>query len=195
MKILKYSLIVFGCIAIGIIGIFAGYNIFKPDKIYVDELELVEDSQEPAVLEASLTTTPSASFEKIMSTTNIVYEYYYTEDGKTERTEEEPPYFLLNLTEKALADKLSDWEILSFSTDEVVLRKNVSAKSDQHYIVSDLDGYVAVFYETPINGTRLKEMTNTPIIALSQVEQNRLKEGIYISGKEELIKILEDYGS
>lgn len=133
--------------------------------------------------------------EKITPSTKMVYEYYYVGDGKIETTEEIPPYFLLDMTEEDMKDTFIDWDILAFDSKEVVMRKNIQGKSDQYYIVGVHEGYIAVFYETETNGSTLKELTDMPVSAFAKEEQDRLRAGIHVSGNNELIKILEDYGS
>ena len=52
-----------------------------------------------------------------------------------------------------------------------------------------------IFYEKEINGTNLKEITNTPLESLPIEEQEKIKKGIKITGKEELMRFLVSYGS
>ena len=85
--------------------------------------------------------------------------------------------------------------IKSFSEREVVLQKAIEGESTQHYIIGEYEGYIAVFYEKYINDTNIKEITNIPLESLPQEEQDRIKKGIKITGKEELMKFLESYGS
>ena len=83
----------------------------------------------------------------------------------------------------------------SFSEKEVVLQKVIEGESTQHYIIGEYDGYIAVFYEKEINGTKLKELTDIPLESLTEEEQEQIKKGIKITGKEELMKFLESYDS
>lgn len=133
--------------------------------------------------------------QKITPSTKIIYQYYYPDDNITEQQEDVPPYFLLDLTLNDLKKYYIDWQIVSFSDREVIMRKIVEGKSQQRYIVGEQDGYVAVFYEEEINGINLHEVTDTPISSLSKEEQVRLNDGIFVLGDSELAKVLEDYGS
>lgn len=132
---------------------------------------------------------------RITPSTKLVYEYYYEEDGQVKVEEEVPPYFLIDMTRKDLEENYPDWQLKSFSQAEVVMRKNISGKSKERYIIKEYDGYVAVFFEEPVDGVSLRELTDTPVSSLSPEEQDKLRTGINVIGEEALISALEDYES
>lgn len=132
---------------------------------------------------------------RITPSTKLVYEYYYEGDGETKREEEVPPYFLLDMTREDIEKKYPDWQLQSFSSSEVVMRKNIAGKVKERYIIREYDGYVAVFFEQPVDGVSLRELTDTPISSLTEEEQAKLKIGISILGEEALINAMENYES
>ena len=87
----------------------------------------------------------------------------------------------------------SDWQVLSFSNDEVLLRKIIGEFDDERYIVSVYDGCVVVYYENMEDGIYM--MTDIETSGLDHNRQVLLNDGIYVEGKERLNRILEDYGS
>ena len=66
---------------------------------------------------------------------------------------------------------------------------------EYEYIVGVLDGYITVFYREEVEGTNVKEITESPASALSKDEQVNLRQGIKIRNEMELMRVLEDYGS
>ena len=60
------------------------------------------------------------------------------------------------------------------------------------YRIGTDHGFVAVFYTLD---ETLKERTRTPESTLSQEERERLAGGIYIYTEEQLVRVLQDYGS
>lgn len=132
---------------------------------------------------------------RITPNTTMTYEYHYKEDGEMITNHENPPYFLIGLTQGEVERKFIDWEVISFTQKEVILKKMLDGRSEKHYILGEKDGYIAVFYDKEINGSNLKELTNTLVSTLNETEQKRIKEGIFISGEERLIRALEDYCS
>ncbi|MPN34162.1 hypothetical protein SDC9_181655 [bioreactor metagenome] len=133
--------------------------------------------------------------EKITGSTKMVYQYYYSEDGNTVEQEDVPPYFLIGMTFSDMKDYYPNWQIVYFSEDKVVMRKEVSLETDENYMVGNMDGYVAVFYDNGDYGMSLKTVTETPLSALTKEERQRLDEGIFVSGEEGLARILESYES
>lgn len=132
---------------------------------------------------------------KITPSTKMTYEYFYKGDNITEVVEDVPPYFLIDLTRNDLETNFKDWRVKSFSPTEVVMQKVIDDVSTQHYIVREYEGYVAIYYEKEINGTNLKEITDISLEGLPKEEQEKIKNGIKITGKENLMKFLESYGS
>ena len=88
-----------------------------------------------------------------------------------------------------------DWQIITISSKELIMRKTLEAISDEQYIIGEKNWYVAVFYKEPQHGIVLHEITNTPLSALPLEERERLLEGISVTGDENLSKILSDYTS
>ncbi|HHW67178.1 hypothetical protein [Defluviitalea raffinosedens] len=138
--------------------------------------------------------TSQANVPRITQSTQMVYQYYYEEDGKTVEEIIEPPYFLIDLTRDELQEKYSDWQISYFSSQKVIMKKNISSKSPYHFVVGEYNGYITIFYNND-GELEIKEITETPISSLPIEEQNKLKAGIKVYGEEALIRILEDYTS
>lgn len=194
----KLAIVLIAVLTISSSGFYLGYLTFSPDNIAQKPITISQSNENDNISEQ--TTQESApvlnvSQEKITLSTKMVYEYYYEDDDKTEVLEEVPPYFLIDMTRINLEENFKDWQIQSFSSKEVVMRKNIKGQSSQHYILGEYEGYIAVFYQKEINGVNLKEITDTPVNSLSEEEQARLREGIRIEGNDELMKVLEDYGS
>ena len=143
----------------------------------------------------AVTTEPAmAQPDRITSDTTIVYEYAGDADGSVQRLEQNAPAALFNLTRTQLAERIEGYTIESFSSSEVVLRKN--APRIENYVLGIWDGRVAVFYaDSGVTENGLKEVTDTPVSSLSEDEQMRLKLGVVIEGSGQLMKVLEDYGS
>jgi len=210
-KTVTFVVTVAACVTIGVIGIVYGYLAFnsKPEE---GSTEIIRNAEIPNVQayiqkdgllqnrgtvgnEINILEIEDPEEVKINDSTTIVYEYYYLADNEVEEASEVAPFFLIGLTEPELSETILDWEVLEFSEDKVVIRKNISGHSGQHFVLGVQDGYVAVFYEESVNGMTLKEITGTPISALPEDKQAMLKEGIIISDEDRLIKTLEDFGS
>ena len=164
----------------GFVGSAAGY-LYTMNK-FMDEININKTgiSQESAEDDAEAEVVEAASKEeKITPSTKMVYRYNFADDGVTEEVEEEPSYFLIDLTLSDLLKYYSTWDIVSFSSKEVVMEKTIYGPSMQRYVV----------------GVNLKEITSIPVDALSEEERLRLTQGIKVIGKDSLARVLEDYSS
>ncbi len=134
--------------------------------------------------------------QKTNENTKMIYEYHYKGDGTTKVQEEALPPSLVNKSRETIESVFDEWSVVTFNTDEIVLRKDIDGTSTVNYILKECDGFVAVFYDKG-DGEKeeLMELTNTPISSLPEEEQALLKEGIYITGNKNLLKILQDYES
>ena len=173
--------------------LWVGQKVVEEQEVMPLEVTTEEETKEELPTEPA--TVVDTQEETITPSTKMVYQYYYPSDDVTETAEEVPPYFLVGLTRSDMETIYQEWELLSFSPKEVVLRRTVEGNSHERYIVGVKNGYVAVFYEEEQNGVSLKEQTNIPVSSLDEEEQKRLAEGILVVGKDRLAQVLQDYGS
>ena len=135
----------------------------------------------------------SESTDRIKPSTKMVYEYYYPEDDVTDVYEDLPSYFLIDYTLNDIKRVYSNWDIVSFSDKEVVMRRVVKGPSNQRYKIGEKDGYIAVFYDG--EDEVIKEITDKPVASLTQEDKSKIHEGIKITGNDKLIRAIEDLTS
>ncbi|MBO5149975.1 hypothetical protein [Anaerotignum sp.] len=131
----------------------------------------------------------------IDANTKIVYQYFYSRDKVTKEQIEMAPVFLQGLNLEQLKSVYNGWKIISFSPDKVILQCTIDGLSSENYILGELEGYLAVFYEDAQKGIHLKEKTDVPISALPEGEAREIRDGIRITGEENLAKRMADYQS
>lgn len=200
-KLIRIFLWSAGLLAVASVAMFITFKVISG--MDSDGTPNIGNFTQEAVQESDIIVEPYAALEtasendedavRINKNTKIIYEYVYP-DNEHAQSEEASPYFLIGLTEKELTEIYYGWDITVFTEDSVIMRKQLKAGSER-YIVGIKDGYVAVFYDGVQKSDNVKEVTATPINALTPDEQIKLKEGVYVSGRDNLIKILEDYGS
>ncbi|MDD4843653.1 MAG: hypothetical protein PHU31_04905 [Anaerotignum sp.] len=125
----------------------------------------------------------------------IIYQYYYTKDAMTKEVEEPVPDFLEGLSREQMQSIYNGWQIVYFSPEKVILRCSVEGKSSEVYLLKEYEGYLAVFMEDIHKKMRLKELTQVPISVLPEPERQELREGIYVLGEENLVRLLSDFTS
>lgn len=197
MKKIKYILSILFIIATVYFSALAGYSLYKPINNNTNfEIKNEEAILNTKILQENIEKEVSKSnIAKINQSTKMVYEYYYKVDNVTETFEDRPHYFLLNLTRQQLEDTFDDWNVKSFSEKEVVMQKIMDGQSSQNYLIGEYDGYIAVYYEKEINGTKLKDITSVPISSLPLEEQEEIKKGIKVVGDDKLMEYMSNYES
>ena len=122
----------------------------------------------------------------------MVYQYYYTKDKITKESVEPVANYLVGFNRQQLQSVYNEWQIVFFSPDKVILRCAIQGKSSEVYMLGELDGMVAIFYEDENKKIKLQEKTDILVHLLPDYEKIQLKEGIYILGEENLVKLLGD---
>ena len=136
--------------------------------------------QHPAETEAH---TVLEEKKRIHAGTKIVYQYFYTQDRVMKKHIEPAPEFL------------QGWQVVFFSSEQVILRCSIEGMSDEVYVLGEDEGFLAVFYEDGKKQLRLKERTELPLSALPDGEARQLQEGMRVIGEENLAKVLADFMS
>ncbi len=120
---------------------------------------------------------------------NTVMEFVYNyNDGFSEVRELLPQYYMYGWDREAVEKAYDTWQMTKFSADRIVFAKNMDCESSQHYTLKENNGYVAVYYK---NSDVLKEMTSTPLAALSEGDKKLFRQGVDIDGEVNLMRYLE----
>lgn len=181
------------------VGLYSGYYFYNKE-ISLSEDKEHSDSNISYNVQAAPKKTGlenyagSINSEKTSKDTKMIYEYRYSQDGITRRKEKSLPPELINKSRSVIENVFDEWNIVAFSNEEIVLRKDITDSDVTDYVIKDYNGIVTVFYNVD-NEEKLKEYTNTYTSSLPEDEQNLLKNGIKIKGNKNLLKILQDYES
>nr|WP_253294652.1 BofC C-terminal domain-containing protein [Anaerocolumna aminovalerica] len=98
-----------------------------------------------------------------------------------------------DLTFDEFKNGLTSFELLTFSEKKVTLRKtyNKDLVENQFFLKSQ-NGKIVVYYG---DQKTVYEYTEVTVEHLTQYEQLKLEEGIFVKDEEELYSILENYSS
>ena len=130
--------------------------------------------------------------EKISPNAILTLKRTYSECNHTIKEYSEIPDELVNLTKEELEEKKPGWKVEKFSAHEIILAKEETGKCNEHYILRECDGVIAV-YKIENNEEILEETTGISVEYLTQSDKEKIKEGIKVYGREELNSVLEDY--
>lgn len=158
-----------------------------------DDIELVKEEKNTVVNEVSFTV--STGEERTTPNTKFVLKKHYKDCNHTLKDEAEIPEEMVNLTKEELAEKYTNWEVESFSKDEVVLCKEIEKYCSEHYLII-VENNEILIYSIDEDGKKvIKEKCDIAYEYLPETDKIILKNGIYVYGNEELNKIKEDFES
>lgn len=132
---------------------------------------------------------------EINAETELIYQYFYMADRVTKEQKELAPDFLQGLNREQLQSIYNGWQMVLFSPEKVILRCKIEGKSSETYLLGEQDGYLAIFYEDGAKGLHLKEKTEVPLSSLPDGEARQIREGLRVTGEENLAKLLADLTS
>lgn len=198
-KILK----VFLTVTIFSLGVSIGmyYGINNKEETKVEEKKII-DSVQDIVIKNVQSEKKKNDVEEVVAQevrvspyAKMVIEKKFSKCGHTTVNILDVPKELVNLTESEIREKYSGWELTSFSEKEFTLYRIIEANCDDHYVLKDEDGYIAVYAEFTDEIKNLVEKTEIDVNSLREEDRLDLAEGIRIYGKEELTSLIEDFGS
>lgn len=180
-----------------IIAIIIGSMLFKNNDSTKIESQTQNNIKEQDKIEENIFTNDisvsSIEQEKISPNAVLILKKYYEECDHTIKEYAKMPEEYVNLNEEELAKKQEGWQIEQFSKDEVTLIKDIKSVCNEHYVLREKDGIIAVYQIHGDNTETLKEETGIAVEYLTDIDKLRLEEGIRIYGEEELNSTLEDY--
>lgn len=184
-------------ILVFVVSVICGYYIYKAgSKTNENELN-IEEFAKVTVENGINTFTPSMLTsiveEKVSPNATLIIKKHYKECGHTTKDYAEVPQEIVNMTETEVERQYSDWQLKGFSADEIVLLKEVAGICNEHFVLREKDGVIAIFVQDENGNETLNEITEISTEYLTQQDKLSLKEGIKAVGKEELNSILEDF--
>lgn len=190
----KYIIILLVIITI-IAGIIVGVFIANKNKTSNLEPEAqthlakvgINTQNEIQIIETASTeikTSPNCLF---------VFEAYYKDCNHTISEKVDIPKECVNQTEEELQEKYRDFKIKEFTSTQVTFYEEKEGICNEHYIIRDNNGYVAIYTTDSFGKETLKETTEIVTTYLPETDRLKLKEGIQAIGKEELNACIEDY--
>jgi hypothetical protein len=127
----------------------------------------------------------------ITPSTKVIFKTYFTLCSHMVDKESENMNDLINLTATGLKNMFPDWAINEFSTQQVILKREIQTYCPRHYIIGSKDGYIAIYVYSSDGVKTLYEMTEDPISILTEDDQKNLEYGIVADSEEELQQKLE----
>lgn len=190
-----YSVVYFAAVMIAILGFAFGY-LYTTGKVRNDKASEIGSYEAVKTGQDEMQNVQNISNQKPISDNAVfIRKTKYTICGHTITESGPVTKDISSMTEVQFRTAYSDWNIEKFSPDEIVISRELNEKCPEHYIVKEREGKVAVYYQNPVDGVSLKELTNIQTMNLPNEDQKRLKEGIEVNSNQALAELLENFGS
>ena len=190
------------CIIVVLGAIITGILISKSDESKKNEIVETKISDENILddctdeyeeLENSNMLETNSNEEKISPNSSITYKTYYKECDHIKEEYNNMPQELINCTKTDIEEKYTDWKVEKFTSNEVILYKEVEGECGEHYLVKENDGKVVV-YKILENGQEQEyETTQISTDYLTDTDKIEMENGIRVNGKQELNQLIEDF--
>lgn len=185
-------------ITIGIILIMAfilGLYLCQNDTANIKQTETKKMAGEENEIETNTIEliTTSVNEVKISPNAVIIFERYYKKCNHNSVEQTEIPQDLVNLTQRDIEMKYKNYDIKKFSSNEITLSKEEEGICNEHYVLRENYGYVAIYNIDEYGNETLNEVTGVVTKYLPETDVARLKNGIKVNGKQELNATIEDY--
>lgn len=172
-----------------IVGIFISKNITKEEQKIETKLVSTEQNLQNSI------EIISTSYAEVKASPNCLFEFktYYKGCKHTTTKRENIPEELVNKTEIEMQDKYKDYKIENFTANNIVFYQEKEGICNEHYVLKENNGYIAIYKVDNEGKETLKETTQIVTTYLPEADRQSLKNGIQIIGKENLSLTLEDY--
>ncbi len=189
----SYMWIIIGICAIVILGIIVGIFVSKNSTKDEQKVETKLVSTEQNIQNGI--ELISTSYAEVKASPNCLFEFktYYKGCKHTTTKRENIPEELVNKTEIEMQDRYKDYKIEEFTANNIVLYQEKEGICDEHYLLKENNGYIAIYKIDNAGKEILKENTQIVTTYLPETDKQNLKNGIKIIGKENLSLTLEDY--
>ena len=194
---MKRFLITVLIIAIITTGIVVGIYMYNIKNNIVNESfdnnDITEVNINENTLEEQNTIEIANKEEKTTPNTLLVYKTYYTKCNHYINEYKDIEIDEVNLSREELLEKNKEWKIEEFSSEQVVLSREIDEFCGEHYKLKLEDGTVNVYIIDEQGNEEEYKSTGITEEYLTYEDILKLKEGIVVNGQENLSSTIEDY--
>ena len=131
--------------------------------------------------------------DKVSPNATLILKTNHKDCGHTTKEEVDVPVEIVNKNQKEVSQIYPQWEVIGFSPDEIVLYREVEGICNEHYVLKEREGFLAIYTKNENGEEKLKEVTSISLEYLPQDDIDKIKDGIEVTGEEELNSVLEDF--
>lgn len=179
-------------IVISMIVIFGGRNETS-DIDTTSQRELANKMQEN-IEQSNIQIVSTAGIEEKTSPNAMIsFKIYYKQCKHTTIKNIQIPEELVNMTQEEIVKKYNDWILEDYSSNYIILKTEKEGVCDEHYLLKENNGYIAIYRIDELQNETLIETTGVVTAYLPEADLLELRDGIRVFGKDRLNARLEDY--
>ena len=181
-----------------IVCIGIGIYIYKINELSDTKIEHVTEIAKDKVTdecteEAEELIAANSIEKKVSPNAVFIMKKEYKKCGHTTKKYEMAPQFTVNLNQEELQKIYENWKIESFSNNEVVMKKIEEGICDEHYVLKDEEGQIAIYQLDENNAEKIIERTGIIVRYLPEEDKANIKKGIFVNGNEALNRLIENF--
>lgn len=195
MKKDKVLPVFFFSLTLFLVSFIFGYQLMSKrlnpkdiSKIDIKEKDILEHPEKEILGEGNRISPNTFIEERIhyMACNHVVTKTNLVEDNMVNMTREE---FI-----EYIQENYPDKKLISFSSSKITLGTTKNYLCENHYIVGEKDGLIAIF-KVGENGERVLDnvLVDYPISLLMDIDQEKIIDGIVVDNEDELSEILENF--
>ena len=191
------ALIIIGTIILFGIGVFAGIYVYKQEKVNDSnklsrQLALQETIQNENKAQNELVSTSKTDI-KISPNCTIVEKQYFKGCDHITKNIKDIDEEWINYTEEQIKEQYSNWNIESFSHNQVIVSQENEGFCNEHYVIKENGDVIAIYTINEAGEENWKEDTEISTIYLPDEDLAKIQEGIKVIGDDQLHSVLGDF--
>ena len=193
-KVIYTFIIIFIIILFGIIvGIYLyNRNNTVKENFNSGKTEISISNNSNNILNKNIIETINSE-EKTTPNSLLVYKTYYTKCNHFINEYKDIDISMVNLTKDELQERNRDWKIEDFSSEQVIFSREIEDFCMEHFKLKLINGQLIIFIIDEEGNESEYEITDITEEYLTSEDILKLREGILVFGKENLVSTIEDY--
>ena len=169
-------------------------NIINEERLAeINEREEIENTNNENEVKQNELVATSVSKMKMSPNASVTEKRYYKKCDHLIREVKDIPIGLVNKGEEEIRSYYAEWKVEKCSNNEVVVYKEFEGICDEHYVIKDNNGILAIYRENDENVQEWQEDTSIETGYLPEKDIEEFKVGVKVEGKTNLYDFLEDY--
>lgn len=191
-KIIVVLALVF-CISLGVGFYYSKKTLNKNQNEIKNEIISLDNNSTNTSKKTENFIRTNTSNEKISPNATLILKKKYKECNHTIKDYVKIPEELVNLSREEFAKKYDSWDLIGFSSKEIVISKEYPGICGEHYVLREENGNVVIYKVDERKSETLYKNTDIATEYLTDEDKQKLKSGIFVYSKEELNSAIEDF--